>query len=38
MTFRIKAHDDRRDFARYFWKATTAMVGRPTGIAAEADP
>jgi 3-hydroxy-3-methylglutaryl CoA synthase/uncharacterized OB-fold protein len=38
MTFRIKAHDDRRDFTRYFWKATTALVGRPAGIAAESDP
>jgi 3-hydroxy-3-methylglutaryl CoA synthase len=36
MTFRIKAHDDRRDFTRYFWKATTALVGRPAGRAAEA--
>jgi 3-hydroxy-3-methylglutaryl CoA synthase/uncharacterized OB-fold protein len=38
MTFRIKAQDDRRDFTRYFWKATTALVERPAGLAGEVSP
>jgi hypothetical protein len=30
MMFRIKAQDDRRQFMRYFWKATTAEFERST--------